>query len=95
RNHGGGWDMMTLSNAMTLPINLIKNNFAHNYCKTCHSFQGSTLEESITIFNHKFVYVSRKWLYTAVTKATNLKQVYFLRLRGERREREGNDTILC
>ncbi len=73
--------MITLSNAMTLPISLIKKNFVHNYCKTCHSFQGSTIEESIAILDHKFVSVSRKWLYTAVTRATNLKQVYFLRLR--------------
>ncbi|MFM7978348.1 MAG: C-terminal helicase domain-containing protein, partial [Candidatus Fonsibacter sp.] len=49
----------------------------HNYCRNCHSFQGSTIEEAITIFDHKFVYVSRKWLYTAVTKATDPKQVYF------------------
>ncbi|MFM7984137.1 MAG: hypothetical protein ACKPKO_32910, partial [Candidatus Fonsibacter sp.] len=32
---------------------------------------------SITIFDQNFAYVSRKWLYTAVTKATNRKQVYF------------------
>ena len=49
----------------------------HNYCRTCHSFQGSTIDEAITIFDHKFAFVSRKWLYTAVTRATNLKQVYF------------------
>ncbi|MFM7986469.1 MAG: hypothetical protein ACKPKO_44870 [Candidatus Fonsibacter sp.] len=69
--------MLTLSNGMTLRVNLIQHNFTHNYCKTCHSFLGNTIEESITIFDHKFVYVSRKWLYTAVTKATNLNQVYF------------------
>ena len=62
---------------MALPVSLIKKNFVHNYCRTCHSFQGSTIDESITIFDHKFAYVSRKWLYTAVTRATNLKHVYF------------------
>ena len=69
--------MITVSNAMTLPISLIKKNFAHKYCRTCHSFQGSTIEEAITIFDHKFPYVTKKWLYAAVTKATDLKQVYF------------------
>ena len=68
--------MITLSNAMTLPVGLIKHNFPHNYCRTCHSFQGSTVEEAITIFYHKFAYASRKWLYTAVTRATDLNQVY-------------------
>ncbi|MFM7978143.1 MAG: C-terminal helicase domain-containing protein, partial [Candidatus Fonsibacter sp.] len=70
-------DMITLSNGMALPINLVKNNFSHYYCKTCHSFQGNTIDEAITIFDHKFAYVPRKWLYTAVTRATNLKHVYF------------------
>ena len=69
--------MITLSNAMTLPINLIKKNFVHNYCRTCHSFQGSTIDEAITIFDHKFAYATRKWLYTAVTRATDLKKVFF------------------
>ncbi|MFM7980952.1 MAG: hypothetical protein ACKPKO_16705 [Candidatus Fonsibacter sp.] len=67
---------ITLSNAMTLPVNLINKNFVHNYCKTCHSFQGTTIKKAITIFDHKIVYVSRKWLYTAVAKATDLKQFY-------------------
>ncbi|MFM7980713.1 MAG: hypothetical protein ACKPKO_15475, partial [Candidatus Fonsibacter sp.] len=57
-------DMITLSNGMALPVNLIKKNFVHNYCRTCHSFQGNTIDEAITIFDHKFAYVSRKWLYT-------------------------------
>ena len=69
--------MITLSNAMTLPIHAIKKNLVHNYCKTCHSFQGSNIDEAITIFDHKFAYVTRKWLYTAITRATGLKQVYF------------------
>ena len=69
--------MITLSNAMTLPIHLIKKNFVHNYYKTCHSFQESSIDEAIAIFDHKLAYVTRKWLYTATTKATDLKQVYF------------------
>ena len=69
--------MITLSNAMTLPIHLITKNIVHNYCRTCHSFQGSSIDEAIAIFNHQFAYVARKWLYTAITRATNLKQVYF------------------
>ena len=55
-------EMITLSNTMSLPVSLIKKNFAHNYCRTCHSFQGSTIEEAIANFDHKFAYVTRKWL---------------------------------
>ena len=68
---------MTLAEAMTLPICLIKKNFVHNNCRTCHSFQGSAIEEATTIFDRKFAYATRKWLYTAVTKATDLKKVFF------------------
>ena len=48
--------MITLSNAMSRPVSLIKKNFVHNYCRTCHSFQGSTIDEAITIFDHKCTY---------------------------------------
>ena len=34
--HGGGGDMITLSKTMALPVSLIKKNFFHNYCRTCH-----------------------------------------------------------
>ena len=56
-------ELIKLSNAMTLPVSLIKRNFVHNYCRSCHSFQGSTIEEAIAIFDHKFAYATRKWLY--------------------------------
>ena len=69
--------MITLSSAMTLPIHLIKKKFVHNYCRTCHSFPRSSIDEAIAIFDHKFAYATRKWLYTAITRATDLKQVYF------------------
>ena len=86
--------MITLSNAMTLPISLIKKNFVHNYCRTCHSFQGSTIEEAITIFDHKFAYATRKWLYTAVTKGYGPQESVLLRLRREQGEGGGYDPIL-
>ena len=68
---------ITLSSAMSRPISLINNNFVHNYCRTCHSFQGNAIKEAITNFDHKLAYAARKWFYTAIAKATDLKQVYF------------------
>ena len=55
----------------------MRKNFQFNYCSTAHSVQGSTIKESITIFDWKFYYTSRKWIYTAVTRATNWNNVYF------------------
>ena len=76
-------EMITLNNAMTLTNRLIKKHFVHNYCRNCHSFQGSSNNEAITVFDPKLAYVTRKRRYTVITKATDLKQLYYLRLRRE------------
>ena len=55
----------------------VEKFFVYNYCRTCHSFQGSSIDDKITIFDWRFKFVNRKWLYTAVTRATDLKNVVF------------------
>lgn len=60
-----------------VPIEVIRSHFIFNYCSTCHSCQGTSIDENITIFDYKFLYASRKWLWTAITRATELKNVYF------------------
>ena len=66
-----------LGSGATLPLDLVKKNFTHAYCRTCHSFQGSSIDDAITIFDYKFVHVDRRWIYTSVTRATDLKKVFF------------------
>ena len=68
-------DAITLNNTLLEPIDTVRKNFTHAYCRTCLSFQG--LDEHLTIFDRKFSHVNRKWLYTAVTRATELKNVLF------------------
>jgi hypothetical protein len=70
-------DAITLNNTLLVPIDTVRKNFIHAYCRTCHSFQGTSLDERLTIFDWKFSHVNRKWLYTAVTRATELKNVLF------------------
>ena len=60
-----------------LPINLIKKNLVHNYCRTCHSFQGGKHNKPILIFDHKSACAYVKWLYAATTKDRDLKQAFF------------------
>ena len=60
----------------TILKSVILNNFIHGYCRTCHSFQGSKIENKLIILDWKHVYVNRKWLYTAVTRATELHNIY-------------------
>ena len=70
-------DNITLNRNLVVPVHLVKKNFVHNYCRTCHSFQGSSIDDAITIFDWKFVHVDRKWIYTSITRATDLKKVFF------------------
>ena len=44
-------DAITLNNTLLVPIDTVRKNFIHNYCRTCHSFQGTSLDERITIFD--------------------------------------------
>ena len=68
---------ITLDHDICVPIDIIRANFIHGYCKTCHSFQGSSINKPMAIFDWKFQHVNRKWIYTACTRATNLSYVLF------------------
>ena len=63
--------------AYEVPKNIIKKSFIFDYCSTCHSTQGQTIDENITIYDWKSYYNSREWLWTAITRATSLDNVYF------------------
>ena len=65
------------NNTFDLKRDVVQKHFIHSYCRTCHSFQGSSIDDKITIFDWRFFFVSRKWLYTSVTRATELKNVVF------------------
>jgi len=49
--------------------------FTLSYCNTCHSLQGCSIDEDITIFDANTPYVNRYWLYTAITRVRNLSNV--------------------
>ena len=60
-----------------VPISIIEKSFIHNYCGTCHSKQGATIKENITIYDWNFFYATQEWLWTSITRATYLDNVYF------------------
>ena len=66
-----------LDNGMEVPVEIVKKNFIFNYARTAHSFHGSSIDDAITIYDWRFTHVDRRWIYTAVTRATDLKKVYF------------------
>ena len=61
----------------TVPLSSIRSKFIFNYCATCHSLQGSSVSGPVTIFDWNHYFVDKKWLWTAITRATNLDDLYF------------------
>ncbi len=49
------------------------------YARTCHSMQGLSVKEEITIFEVNHPRVSLEWLYTAITRTTDLSKVSIFR----------------
>ena len=62
----------------TLPEDVIYKHFRYGYCATCHSCQGASIKNNITIHEwNKSYLVSREWLWTSLTRATDYNNVYF------------------
>jgi hypothetical protein len=55
---------------------LIEKIFKLNYSRTCHSLQGLSVDEGITIFDIFNPFVGVNWIYTAITRATRLDNIY-------------------
>ena len=62
---------------MYLPIEFLRKHFIYDYCYTCHSVQGSSINTGITIFDYNHCLVEKEWLWTAITRATDLYKVKF------------------
>jgi len=60
-----------------IPNGIINTYFKLPYALTCDSVQGLSFDENekITIFDSNTPYVDRKYLYTAITRARNLKDI--------------------
>ncbi|NBP03788.1 MAG: hypothetical protein EBU90_27550, partial [Proteobacteria bacterium] len=58
-----------------LPLSVVDENFRYSYARTCHSYQGLTENEPITIFNVGHSFVTNEWIFTAVSRATSLSNV--------------------
>ncbi len=39
---------------------LFTKHVIHSYCRTCHSFQGSSIEGKVAVFDRKLFFVNRK-----------------------------------
>jgi hypothetical protein len=68
---------LNASSTIELKLDVVHKHFIHSYCRTTHSYQGSSIDAKITVFDWRFFFVSRKWIYTSVTRATELKMFSF------------------
>ena len=59
-------------------LNVIDKHFRYDYCTTCHSAQGASINGKITIREwDKTHLVSREWLWCALTRSTDFNNVMF------------------
>jgi hypothetical protein len=56
--------------------NLI-TNFKMPYARTCHSLQGLSVDEKLTIFDLNHFMVDNSWIYTAITRTNDLNIIQF------------------
>ena len=56
---------------------IVDANFIYSYCATCHSRQGASVKGSITIHEYNLPMASREWLWCAITRCVDFRQVRF------------------
>lgn len=54
---------------------VLSSHFALPYASTCHSYQGLSNDEKMTIFDTDTPYVDRYFTWTAITRATDLTNI--------------------
>ena len=84
--HIGSDGIFTLKNVKTLilqslPVKKVRENFIFASCCTCHSAQGTSIDDTISIFdyNHPLVRNYPEWLWTAITRCRDLNKVKFFK----------------
>ena len=73
---------------------IIKDAFIFNYCSTCHSTQGASIDGKICIFDYNNKLVNWRWLWTAITRATQIENVYFYRYNNDKGDTFNNKLLL-
>ena len=82
KQHERGWQitLQNITNAddkFMLYEPIVDANFIYSYCATCHSSQGASVKGSITIHEYNLPMASREWLWCAITRCVDFRQVRF------------------
>ena len=74
-------------------IATLDKHFRYDYCTTCHSAQGASIDGKIVIHEwEKSNLVTREWLWCALTRSTDFNNVLFYE--STEAENELNETTL-
>jgi len=68
-------DTLKKTKKYVISLSDFEEHFALPYAVTNHSVMGTTIDDEITI--HNIEDIDAKWFWTAITRATSLKNVYF------------------
>ena len=49
---------------ITLHIGILRSHFIFAFCYTCHSVQGCSIDDDVTIFDWNHHLITREWLWT-------------------------------
>jgi hypothetical protein len=86
----------TLENVITgerqnIGDKIIRDAFIFNYCATCHSSQGASINGKVCIFDYNNKLADWRWLWTAITRATQIENVYFYRYNNDKEDNFNNN----
>jgi len=71
-------DMQT-NKMFTVDLKTFSRIFKMPYARTCHSWQGETIREPVTIMDIDFKHAIGRWLWTAITRTDDLDKLTILR----------------
>ena len=71
----------------------IKDSFMLNYCDTCHSSQGASINGKVCIFDYKNKLDNWRCLWTAITRATEFEHVYVYRYNNDKDGKLNNNLL--
>ena len=78
-----------------VPIDSLRKHFIFAYCYTCHSVQGSSIDDAITILDSNHWLVNKEGLYTAITRSNDLNKVYFYKYSSDVKDDVFNKNCVC
>ena len=89
----GSSENITTNEEQLVGDGIIKADFSFNYCATCHSSQEASLNGNICIFDHTYKVVDWRWLWTAITRATQIEHVCFHRYNNDKDDNFNNNLL--